>query len=191
MSKAAGGDCSRAEIARICGVAVETIDRWLARGMPIRKQGGRGVAHKFNAAEVIDWRIARATAKREEVSSDVLDLEEARARKVAAEAESAELDLAARLGELVEVDTVAELVESAFATVRLRLLSVPSKVAPRIASIRSAAKCRRMLEDEFREALDELVDGGLLSASAAKRDREKRSKKGDRKRGRAGTTSAA
>jgi phage terminase Nu1 subunit (DNA packaging protein) len=142
--------------------------------MPIReKASSRGKPHKFNTAEVVAWMLERQAADNDEPVAEIIDFEEARARKVSAEADLAELQLATRRSELVEIDTVAGLVESAFATVRLRLLGMPARVAHRLAPVRSAAAIRRVLEDDFREVLEELVDGALVARSAAERDRER------------------
>jgi len=170
---------SRADLAEILRVSLPTVDSWIRRGLPVAKKGGRGRAYEFDLADVIQWRVDQAEAG-VAAERDVIDFEEARARKTTAEAEIAEADARQRRGELVEIDTVAELLEQKLSTVRLRMLAVPSKVAPRVATLRSVPKVRRVLEDEFADVLDELSSGDEFAAGATERERERRARKAGR-----------
>lgn len=171
VAKAGGLEVTKAKLSKLFGVSTTAVDGWIRRGCPLLESGGRNRAYRFNSADVHAWLVARAARPPDD--GEVISLEESRKRKLAAEARFAELDLGAREGELVEIATVAELAEQAFSTIRLRFLAVPSKVAHRLAPLRTAAKCRRLLEDEFRDVLNELVDGGLFADRAVERDREK------------------
>jgi len=84
------------------------------------------------------------------------DYEEARARKVAAEAEIAELELAKVRGELVVADDVVTAWSDTLASLKAKLVSVPSKAAPIVASDDTAGGCQKVLDDLIREALEEL-----------------------------------
>ena len=170
---------SRADLAEILRVSAPTVDAWIRRGLPVAKKGGRGRAYEFDLADVIAWRVEQAETNAS-AATEVVDFEEARARKTAAEAEIAEADARQRRGELVEIDTVAEILETRLSTVRLRLLAVPAKVAPRVAPIRATAKIRRILEDEFSDVLDELTSGDEFAAGASERERERRTRKAGR-----------
>lgn len=188
--KPGGVEVSRVEVSRLLGVDPSTVDGWLRRGCPKVATGGRGKAHRLNTAAVVAWLVARELEK-ESAAAGVVGLEDWRKRKLAAEAETAELDLRQRRAELIEIDTAAELIEAAFSTVRLRLQAIPSKVAARLAALRSAPKCRNLLELEILEVLGELSDGDGIAAGTVERDRERRASKEDRKRGRTHTPPAA
>lgn len=82
--------------------------------------------------------------------------DEARTRKVNAEAEIAELELAKVRGELVVVDDVIKAWESVLMAVKAKMMSVPTKAAPVVASEGEAGKCQAVIEDLVREALEEL-----------------------------------
>lgn len=185
-----GSLVSRAELAKLFAVDVTTVDGWRRRGCPV-VEGGRGVAPRFNTAAVHVWLVERAEAKARAARAETIDLDEARGRKTMAEAELAELELGHVRGELVQIDTVAELVEASFSTVRLRLLAVPAKVAARVAPVRQPAKVRRILEDEFAEVLEELVGGDELAARVVGRDGEKRARKGSGRRRGSGSPPSA
>lgn len=124
--------------------------------------------------------------------------EEARARKVAAEAQIAELELAKVQGELVIAEDVVSAWADTLAGLKAKLVSIPSKAAPIVASDDSAGGCQKVIEDLVREALEELAnydpkidpgntqrvastpeesDGSAETASAPKRKRVGRPRK--------------
>lgn len=84
--------------------------------------------------------------------------EEARARKVAAEAQIAELELAKVQGELVIAEDVVSAWADTLAGLKAKLVSIPSKAAPIVASDDSAGGCQKVIEDLVREALEELAN---------------------------------
>ena len=84
------------------------------------------------------------------------DYEEARARKVAAEAEITELELAKVRGELVVADDVITAWSDTLSSLKAKLVSIPSKAAPIVAAEDSAGGCQQVLDELIREALEEL-----------------------------------
>lgn len=84
------------------------------------------------------------------------DYEEARARKVAAEAEITELELAKVRGELVVAEDVVSAWSDTLAGLKAKLISIPSKAAPIVAAEDEAGICQKVIEDLVREALEEL-----------------------------------
>jgi phage terminase Nu1 subunit (DNA packaging protein) len=82
--------------------------------------------------------------------------EEARARKVAAEAQIAELELAKVQGELVIAEDVVSAWSDTLSSLKAKIISIPSKAAPIVASEDSAGGCQKVLDELIREALEEL-----------------------------------
>lgn len=82
--------------------------------------------------------------------------DEARTRKVNAEAEIAELELAKLKGVLVVADDVTGAWEDVLGAFKGKLLSIPSKAAPVVASELEPGGCQKVLEDLINEALTEL-----------------------------------
>jgi len=82
--------------------------------------------------------------------------DEARTRKVNAEAEIAELELARVHGTLVIAADVVQAWEEVLGALKGKLLSIPTKAAPVVSSEAEAAKCQNILEDLMNEALEEL-----------------------------------
>jgi hypothetical protein len=48
---------NRAQLARMMGVSLPTIDDWQRRGCPVAETGGKGRSYGFNVQEVIEWRV--------------------------------------------------------------------------------------------------------------------------------------
>jgi len=82
--------------------------------------------------------------------------DEARTRKVTAEAEIAELELAKIQGSLVAADDVVKAWEDVLGALKAKLLSVPTKGAPILSTETETAVCQRVMEDLINEALEEL-----------------------------------
>jgi hypothetical protein len=82
--------------------------------------------------------------------------DEARTRKVNAEAEIAELELARVHGTLVLAADVVQAWEDVLGALKGKLLSIPTKSAPVVSAESDAALCQTVLEDLMNEALEEL-----------------------------------
>lgn len=82
--------------------------------------------------------------------------EEARTRKINAEAEIAELELAKIRGTLCLTDDVVKAWETVLHACKAKFLSLPTKVAPIVANESDVAIIKDHLENAIREALAEL-----------------------------------
>lgn len=80
-----------------------------------------------------------------------------RARLDRARAELAELDLRRKREELVEASEVDEMMQRVASTVRMRLLAVPSAVAP-VAAFKSAAAVEAIVRTAIDDALHALTE---------------------------------
>jgi hypothetical protein len=123
--------------------------------------------------------------------------DEARTRKVNAEAEIAELELAKVRGELVIAEDVVKAWDDVLSALKGKLLSIPTKAAPVVSAEPEAGSCQKILEDLINEALEELsnyepnidptaaassqpseeADTGTKASAAPKRKRVGRPKK--------------
>jgi len=92
-----------------------------------------------------------------------LTYDEARTRKVAAEAEIAELELAKVRGELALVQDVIKAWDDVLAALKAKLLAIPTKMGPILAAELDAGNVQRQLEDQIRECLNELSNYDPLS----------------------------
>ncbi len=143
----AGVDVSKEKAAQIFGVDPRTIDKWLRAGMPGKKsEKGRWI---LNSAEISEWIKQR---ERESVLGDLvnIDEQEARRRKLAAEASREELKLAIEEGAVVAIaDYEAELgtVISAF---RAKALNFPARMAHQVMQCETIAEAKTILDAGIR-----------------------------------------
>jgi len=86
--------------------------------------------------------------------------DEARARKLAAEARRAELELAKAEGELVTLDYLERQLEGLLQRLRAQLLAFPGKFAPRMAGLRSVPEAQSQLEAAIAELMGILSETG-------------------------------
>ena len=82
--------------------------------------------------------------------------DEARTRKVNAEAELAELELKKVHGELVIAEDVVSAWNDVLGALKAKLLSIPTKGAPIVSAETNTGACKAVLEDLINEALEEL-----------------------------------
>ena len=82
--------------------------------------------------------------------------DEARTRKINAEAEIAEMELAKVRNQLVIVEDVVKAWTDTLANLKAKLTNIPSKAAPIVASESDAGVIQAMLADLMNEALEEL-----------------------------------
>jgi len=92
------------------------------------------------------------------IQAGVVSLEEVRTRKIKAEAELAEIDLAHQRGETINVDAAAIVWGEVLSVAKGRLLSIPAKLAPIVAVEDAPAICKALIEEQVFEVLDELAD---------------------------------
>ena len=110
-----------AELARTMGVTPATITNWKADGCPYRQMSGRPV---YVLKDVIDWRLAQARA-----ASAPLDKEAEQVRKLKAEADRVEIDVAKARAVLVPHTAMEEALAEEHDALRAALVSLPSRFA--------------------------------------------------------------
>ena len=86
----------------------------------------------------------------------VIDLEDARKRKLGAEARLAEIELQKAEEEIISVDAHSEVIGKIADVVRGRLTAIPSKTAPALALENKQTVCKEIVEHEIRECLQEV-----------------------------------
>lgn len=157
----AGREINKSEVADVFGVSLQTVDQWVRKGLGCRKAGHEVI---FNSAAVTAFLEKQAEA-RAIASNKPADADEARSRKLAAEAEIAEMQRDKMRGDLVDISSVESVVAEEYGAVRSKLLALPGKLAPIIAIEADEITCRDLIERGITEALDELArDAGEIAA---------------------------
>lgn len=138
-----------------------TLDDWVRRGCPVVERGGRGRAWKFNSADVRAWRDEDIREQLSEVKSVPVD--ELKRRKLEAETQQLELDLAKAKGEVVPVAQYERALAKAFGEVRAGLRNVvPGRAARRLIGEDDETRIKAVLREEVDQALEVLADADLI-----------------------------
>jgi phage terminase Nu1 subunit (DNA packaging protein) len=157
---------NRAMLAKTFGVSVVTVDGWVSAGCPIVQRGSKGREYQFDTAAVAHWR-ERQILEAAMGKDDSMDVNEAKRRKLVAEAALAEIERDFKLNQIVLVSDVSSIVSDMLSIIRTRLLAMPSNVAGRIAgSKRTAPEVSEAIMVEVTQALTELSSGDDVADKA-------------------------
>ena len=153
---------NKSQLAEIFQVHLPTVDSWIKRGCPVKaRPGKKAEAWTFDTAEVIKWYVAREVSKvtGEDDGSgtpkNALDV--AKLRKLNADAEVSEHELAVKRRESVAVRDVSVALESVVGAARARLLGMGAKIGPSVAVSSDPIECQDMIDAGVYEALEELA----------------------------------
>ena len=154
------GELSAVEAAAVLRITPQSLSAWTNRpDAPCRKVGTRVWVQD---PQFFRWREAELVRQAKSEVTGPLSFEEGRARKVAAEAELAEIELAIQRRQLL---TVADW-ESALTTlldgVRARLLALPGRLAPLVAGVDSVPAAVAVIEPVVAEVLSDLAGDDSL-----------------------------
>lgn len=162
---------NRTQLAAHLGVAMPTLDDWVRRGCPVVSRGGRGKQWRFNTADVRHWReeFIRASAQDTRTAS----AEELRRRKLAAETEQAELDLARARADVAPIAQFERAIQKAFGEVRAGIRNVlPGRAARRLLGEMDETRIKAVLVEEIDQQLTVLAEADLIAESDVDDDAE-------------------
>lgn len=146
----------------INGLSVEfRIDRrTVAKRMePVRPVRVEGVAKYYAMVDAAPALVDPARrGPRAFEGGNVLNLEAERARLAKEQADKTAMENGRLRGDLLPADQVTRAVTGAFARVRARMLSLPTKAAPRAVGKESLAEVQALLAGYVEEALAELAE---------------------------------
>lgn len=144
------------QTAAIFGCTTQTLRTWVGQGCPCVQQGqGQRVPWQFKTADVSHWLVRTAVEKAGNKGQST-NLDGAKLRRLNALASMAELDLARRIGEIVPIAAVDEIVGEQHTSIKAKLLSMPSRAAPLLVTCKTVAEYRDILDRMIREILEEL-----------------------------------
>lgn len=134
---------NRRGLADILGISLPTVTAWVDQGMPFEVEGSKSAEWEFDTRKCIEWFAqnklkmkARAPAPGEDPFNEDgtvrESIEEAERRKMIAQADKAEVQVAKEAGLLVPIDEVAATVAEENARVRARLLTLPNELRPKV-----------------------------------------------------------
>ena len=145
-------------------------EEWLTQAQkqsdfPVLQKCRGRAGSRYETADVIDW-MNRKNIDNLLGDAGAIDLEEAKRRKMAAEAALAETELAQVQGRLVEADEIERAWSELVANCRAKLLSIPSKVSPEVFAAESLVEVKATMKSAIMEALNELADTEIDSERA-------------------------
>lgn len=138
----------KAELIQLLNIGMSQLRNYETAGMPIARRGGGKTPSLYKVSDVMDWIENKGNSNP--------TLAAAKLRKLEAEASLAELELQKERGMLIEIVEVTRIVEKEYATVRAKLLALPSKVSGIIYSLQTQREVTDILDEHIREILTEL-----------------------------------
>jgi phage terminase Nu1 subunit (DNA packaging protein) len=165
----ADGLLTRAALAVELGINAWTIVRWTQDGCPVARPGSRGVPAYYRLADVERWRRARDAAT-SNGSGPSSSLAQARTRREHAAALLSEQTHAARAGQLLAAEAVAQVWGAHVSAVRARLLAWSTVLTDRVtraAMNDGIGAVEAVLDEEVRRVLIELASGPIAPVDAA------------------------
>ena len=148
---------NKKELANILGIAENTLTAWQKQiGFPVVSIGAGRQGSQYDTTEVIAW-IRKREIDNLTANAASIDIEEAKRRKIAAEAGLAELELMKEQGTVVLIEDVAKEFGEQLSALRAKLLSIPSKTAGLVFTAKDVTEAKGILEDAILEGLNELV----------------------------------
>ncbi len=161
--KGRGQVLNRTEMAQHLGIAMPTLDDWVRRGCPVLERGGRGRQWSFNSADVRAWRDE--DVQRQALGASPASVDELKKRRLRAETELAELELAKARELVAPVEQFERAMAKAFGEVRAGLRNVvPGRAARRLIGEGDETRIKAVLREEIDHALLALADIDLLDA---------------------------
>lgn len=148
--------CDTDALAEMFDVHRSTISQWIKAGLPIFERGTTGRAHKFKVADVIHWRNKRAV-EAATGNTDLMTADEAKRRKLTAEAGLQEIELAMKQGKVVEIESVYQDKCNENAELRSSMLNIPNRCAMQCVG-EDEATIHKIMTDEITIALRCLSD---------------------------------
>lgn len=151
------------ELAELLGIHTSTVSDYRRRGMPHTKERntkfkhGKAELYMYNVRDVNEWfmnrAVVEATGKEGLMSAD-----EAKRRKLSAEAGLQEIELARRKGIVVDLEELERDLSGRFAEFRSSVRMIPARVSMQILGKTDELEIQRIILAELDKALIALMD---------------------------------
>ncbi|MAI64817.1 MAG: hypothetical protein CL600_08080 [Alteromonas sp.] len=146
---------NRAELAEILGLSLPSVDSRVKRGMPYVSKGGRGREWVFESSDCVAWEKQQAI-NNAIGDTALVDAEELKQRKLAAETSIAEIEAAKARGEVLEISAVVKVITNDYITLKQRLRQVAQRIAPLVVGETDELEVKQIISEEIDDALTEL-----------------------------------
>lgn len=144
---------NRTGLSDVFGVALTTVDSWVRQRCPVVARGhGKGQEWQFNTAQISRW--LQDKAAEDAANDEPDDIEKLRCRKMLADAQLAELELAERKGEVALVAEFERAQAMIFGVIRSNILNVPQRAVLQLLGETDERAFKEKLRAELVLALD-------------------------------------
>ena len=99
---------------------------------------------------------AKAIIGQVQTGNGIVSYDEARARKIAAEAELAEIELSKERGDVLHIDEITNINNEIYGNFRAKLLAIPARTAPDVFASKNVKEAKGLLRQAINDALEEL-----------------------------------
>lgn len=145
---------NRKGLAESFQVSLPTVDEWVRRGCPVEQAGGSGRDYKFSLPSVVAWRVADLQSRLRGAAEKDENFKDAELRKVKAEADLKEMEVAKKRGDLIDARAVRKVWTDALAVIKTRVLSISVKRAREFSEETDWTVIQQVLDADCRECLD-------------------------------------
>lgn len=142
---------NRQTLAELFNVKGDTLDRWVEIGLPVERRGRRR-EWQADLGPCIAWLVEKTRADATS-SGPGSEVSVQRERLLRAQAEAKETANRVRAGELIERAPAAAEVLEGVIVARDRLLTIPSRVAPRVAAMADIEQIEVLLTAEMEQEM--------------------------------------
>jgi phage terminase Nu1 subunit (DNA packaging protein) len=158
-----GRTVNQIELSELMGVEQSTVRAWRERGMPyVQKSDGTAkVPWLFNVRACLDWHVAEEAKKKPKPVAMPDDMDELKKRKLAAEAEMVELELAQARGEVASISDFERAQSKLNATIRQNMMNVPSRAVLQLLGETDETEFKNKLRAEIMLALEQSANEEL------------------------------
>ncbi len=167
---------STADLVDFFGVSDQTIANLTAKGVLVRLSRGRYHLRASTRAYIAHLReqaAGRAASDADGASNLSPDLVRERALLARVQREGHAMKNAVFRGELLSAEDAQAAIDAVIAASKAKLLGLPTRLAPSIVGLGDLVTARKVLADGIHEAIDELADAAVVTATAAERARQR------------------
>lgn len=143
---------TKRELSQAIGVSLRQIDNLVAEGMPVVKDGRRNLYTIDSIRFYVDKKLEQL--QRESPGG----IQRAQERKALVQAELAEMELARKRRQQIDIDDSERALIHVLGRIRPSLLSFPGEVAPHMVGLRSRGESQVKLEEAIHDVLREISE---------------------------------
>lgn len=143
------------ELASFLDVHPNTIRQWISDGLPVHYRAKRGEkgGHKFNVRRVVEWLKEKAVHAAVGEDTELITSDEAKRRKLIADAQLQEIELAKKRGEVVDLSEMQRELAAQMIELRASMRRVPERCVLRLVGETNESKIKKVLLSEIDDAL--------------------------------------